>query len=329
MAENTFITQTVQIGAEAEGSAGVVVAANKRLQSIMIEPKVDIDVAQFKPSGFKLPTIFAPTRDLTSGSFEAKGNYNELVYILGSAITKAVVATPGGGTLSRSWTYSPSAIANDNPRTYTIEIVSPERALRIPWLMFTGVNFEFEARGEVNLSGDFIGSAIVDDVTATASPTQLTMIPMLENQLDVYLDGTSGAIGTTKYLRVLKGSIEIGNRWVYLWTVNSAVQGPSAHLEPEPTVQVKLTLAVDDTGMALLPILRAGSTLFLRFVATGPVIEAAIPYSFTFDAPVKVLEFSEFRNEQELYAIEVTFGVVYDAAYGTYRAVVVNTLTGL
>lgn len=329
MAERTFITTTLQIAAEGTAAPGVAVPANKRLQSIMISPKVVIDVAQFRPSGYKVPTIMAPTRDLVEGSYEGKASYNELVYILGSVITKATVTTPVGGTLARTWTYSPSAIANDDPRTYTFEQVSAERSHRMTYGMFTGMSFEFEARGEVNISGDFMASAIEDNISPTASPTMITLVPILENQIDVYLDGTAGTIGTTKYTRVVKGSIEITDRWQYLWTVNSAVDGPSAHIEPEPTIEVKLTLEADAVGMALLIVLRAGNTLFLRIEATGPTIEGALTYKFTFDAPVKMIDFGEFSDEQGLYAYEATFGVVSDAVYGTYRAVVVNTLTGL
>jgi hypothetical protein len=292
-------------------------------------PKIEVDVHQFRPSGFKYPTIAAPTRDFVTGSYSGPASYNEIVYILGSSVTKAVVTTPVGGTLTRLWTYSPSGIANDDPRTYTFEIGSAEGAERITHGMFSSFNMSWEARGEVNIEGDLMGGPIVDGITLTATPTQIALIPILENEIDVYIDGTEGAIGTTKYTRVLKGSIEITDRWDYLWTVNSAVTGPAAHLEPIPTAEVKITLGADSTGMALLDVLRAGNSLFMEVRATGSIIEGALPYHFVFRAPVKVIDISEFGDEQGLYKVDVTFVIVFDSNYGTYRFTVQNSLTGL
>jgi hypothetical protein len=73
-------------------------------------------------------------------------------------------------------------------------------------------------------------------------------------------------------------------------------------------------MEADDEGMAQLPTMRAGDTVYVRVKATSPIeVATGKPYQFTLDGAYKIADVSEFSDEDGVYAIEWTLGVVYDA----------------
>lgn len=327
MPERSTITQVVQVGVET--TPGTAVAANKRLTALSITPNIRTNIKRFRPQGYKYPTVTALGKEWSEAPFTGVPTYTELIYVLSSVLGTATITTPAGGTTSRDWTYNPSTTAEDTPKTYTVEMGSSLRAHRIPYALVTDFVLEFN-REDTSLSGGFMGRRIEDGVTLTASPTEVSLIPAIGAQFDVFMDTTSAGIGTTKLARLLGGNFKMQNRFGPLWVVDSSLNSFVTHIETEPTFEFDMTVEADAQGMGLLTNMRAGDTRFFRIQATGPIIESTIAYRIRFDFAAKVGATQDFSDEDGVYAIGWTMAGVHDQTWGkSLTAVVTNTATAL
>lgn len=327
MAERATLHQVVQLGVET--TPGTAVAANRKLLATTIEPSIQADFKTFRPVGGKWPTVVALGKEWSEAKISAQANYTDVVYLLSSCLAYAAPVQQGA-TTAYKWTHTPGQSAEDAIKTYTVEWGSSVRAAKFAYGLVTEFGMTFD-RDNVEFSGSMMGQAITDGIALTGSPTEIELKPILPAHLDVYLDTTSGGLGTTKLTRVLKGEFNISNRFGPLWAVNSAVSGFAAHVETEPACMLKLTVEADATGMGLLANARAGDKRFLRVKATSTELAGTgFPYSLTLDLCGEINEIGEFSDEDGVYAIEYTFNAIYDSAWAkAFTVDVINKLTTL
>lgn len=330
MAERATINEVVQIGVEADGARGTAVAASKRLGSMRLSPWVNAEVETFKPSGNKFATVQSLVREWSEADVEGVPTYDELIYPLSGVLGTPVVTTPAGGTLSRKWAWSPSSTSEDVPKSLTIEKGSATRAHRTTYCLFTEFSFSFSRTSQLEIGGTVLGKAIEDGITLTSSPTDIPLVPILPNHMDVYIDTTQVGLGTTQLLRNFSGEFSISDRWGHIWAVNSAQPSFSGHYEIDPTFELTLAVEADAQGAEILTALRTGDTRFIRLKATGAIIELAITYSMVVDLAVKVADVGDLDDEDGLQVVEYTFEPCHDATWGKALTVeLVNTRTAL
>lgn len=327
MPERSAITEVVQIGVEA--TPGTAVAATKRLTGMRLRLNPRPTTSKFRASGYKYPTVQALNREWSEGGIEGPGTYTEIVYPLSGAIGTATVAAVGVGG-AQSWTFNSSSTAEDVPKTFTIEQGQAVRAHRATYGLFREFSLNF-SREDLTIGGGFMATAITDGVTLTATPTEIPLSPILPGQVSVFLDPTSAALGTTRLLRVLSGTVTIGSRWASLWTVDSSRSSWAAHVETEPTVRLELTVEADAEGMGHLTRLRTGDTRFVRFRAVGSTIGAGPEtHEARFDFAAKVSAIADLTDEQEVIATKVTLDAFHDSGWGkAFQAYIVNQQTAL
>ena len=327
MAERSTISQVVQIGVES--TPGTSVAANKRLQSLSIEPTLNTNVNRFRPQGSKYETVAALGKEWSSAPVSGIATYDEIIYPLSSVLTTGVHTTLVGG--GEQWVFSPATYAADTPKTFTVEYGSALRAHKLTYGLFQEFGIEIN-RDAVNLSGSLIGQRITDGITLTSSPTSIPLIPMLPTSFDVYVDPAFGDIGTTKLGRCLSLNWRIGSRSNPLWVIDSTKTSWVAHVETVPSLEMSLMVEADADGMDYLNQLRDGSTTYARLVSTGDVIGGAVtdPYSFQLDMPIKIVNTGGFSDQDGVYAVEWQTTGVHDTDLGgALQATVVNTRTAL
>ena len=63
--------------------------------------------------------------------------------------------------------------------------------------------------------------------------------------IDVYMDPTSGTLGTTKLTRVLNANIHISDRFGPVWVLNTANNSYVATVETEPSAELTLLVEAD------------------------------------------------------------------------------------
>jgi hypothetical protein len=324
MAERASIFQTVQIGVET--TAGVSVAASKKLQSMMIEPGPQAEIASYRAMGSKFPSLAALGKEWTEANVGGGLTYTELIYPL-SSVLKAVSPT---GTTVKTWTFSPATSAADTVKTFTVEQGSSERAHKFVYGLFTSLGMKFSRDGS-ELSGSMLGAAITDGITMTATPTTIDLIPVLPTQVKVYLADTyAGLTGATALARAMSVEWNISDRFGPVWALNGATTW-AAFVETEPKLEVKLLMEADAEGMALLATMRSGATKFVRIEAVGATIGAGPDtLKLTVDTACKVTEVDPFSDEDGVFAIGWTLSGFHDGTWGkATEVVVINELATL
>lgn len=327
MAERSALTQAAQIGVEVTPGTGV--AANKLLSSLGIGPAIEVDMQRFRPQGQKFPSIITPGKEWVTADLEGVGSYSEIVYPL-SSLCNYAAPVQQAATTAYKWTFAPAARAEDTIKTFTVEQGGAVRAQKFAYGLVNELGITFNRDG-VTLDGAMMGQRLQDGIVMTAAPTAIEEKPILPQEIDVFINDTSGALGTTKALRVLEAAFSLGDRFGPVWTLNSANTSFAAHVETEPSGRLELLVEADAEGMAMLTAMRTGASKFVRVKATSPDLAgAAIPYSFQLDAACKVAEVGDFDDADGLYAIRWTFDIVYDATWAkAFQIEVINKLTAL
>lgn len=280
--------------------------------------------------GQKYASIEVPGKEWVEADVNGVGSYTELIYVFAGCLV-----SPGApavsDTTAQTWTFTPAASSEDTVKTFTVEQGGAIRAHKFNYGIFTEVELDMSRDG-VEVSGTMLGQRISDNITLTGAPTTITELPILPTDLDVFLDTTSGGLGTTKLTRVLNATIHIGDRFNPVWVLNTANNSYVAHVEQEPTAEFTLLQEADAEGMANLTQMRAGTTKFGRVKATSPTLAGAAtaPYSLQWDMALKVKDVGDFSDEDGVYAVEWTFDMVYDGTWAkAYTVAVVNKIATL
>lgn len=334
MAERSTTSQTVAIGVEA--TPGTAVAATKRLGSIGFQMGVQTETQNRRPTGQKYDSLVTLGKEWTEADIEGAPVYTELPYIFSSLVNAPTVAQIMDGSTATGayrWTFSSNSFGEDDPKTFTIEQGSSFRAHRVSNGILTDFTLDWD-REELSIEGSMLAKAIEDGITLTAGPTMRDQVPVLPKDVSVYLDGTAASLGTTKLLRALSGSIEVQSRYAPLWVVDAAQPSFVTTLESnESELTFQVLQMADAQAMANLTAMRGGQTRFLRWQAQGPTIYTPgtgqpIKHSFTIDLAGQVSEVDQFDDEDGVYAIGYTFGVVHDPTWGKAYNVEVITNHG-
>lgn len=315
MAERTSVTQVCQFGTET--TKGTSVAANKLLPSVALNFGVQASFTEVRASGNKFPTLEVLGKEWVNIKAPAQPTtFDEITHFLTSLLAYAA-SVQQGATTAYLWTLAPSSTVEDTVKSFTIEQGSSYRAHKATYCQAVGMQLSGD-RDKIDFSADFVGQALTDGITLTASPTSLPQAPLLAKDATVYLDTTSGGLGTTKLSRVLSWELALKNKVGPLWIVDKATTSFVALVEMPIDATFKVMVEADANGMTHLTNMRAGSRRFIRLDVTSDTLAGtAFPYYAKFDFAGEVAEQpSEFSDKDGVYAIEYTYKLVHDATWG-------------
>jgi hypothetical protein len=328
MPEVASITRVVQVGVET--TPGTSVAAAKQLRSIAIDPSIQAELKTLTAQGGKFPIATTLGKEWIEAKLGGYLTYTEIVYLL-SSVLKSVTPTqisPPSGTAYR-WTFTPAQYSEDAIKTFTVERGSSVRAHKFTYGLVSALSLKFD-REKIDLGGTMIGRSIQDNITLTANPTTVPVVPVVPAAVSVFMDTTAASLGTTRLLRDFTADVAIADRFGPVWTLDSTQSSFAAHVETKLKATLKLTVEADGQGMDPLLAMRVGDKRFIRLKATGPNIETGNDYTFQLDLCGLVSEVGDFSDEDGVYAIEWTFAMTHDPAWGKALEVqVVNTLSAL
>jgi hypothetical protein len=176
------------------------------------------------------------------------------------------------------------------------------------------------------------GGDMVATATAVgAAPAVVDLVPVTSPEVLVYLATTqAGLAGATALTRAFAVSVAMNTRFGPVWVLNGS-RNFGAHVELAPDLSASLLVEADDEGMAQLPKMRTGDTVWMRIKATSPTMVAgATPYSMQIDMATKITEAAPFGDEDGVYAIEWTLTGVSDPTWGkAIQTTIVNDLSAL
>jgi hypothetical protein len=143
--------------------------------------------------------------------------------------------------------------------------------------------------------------------------------------LDIYLDPTSGALGTTKMTRDFNAVFRVNDRWATVWPINSANASYVSHVNTMPSVQMELTMAWDTQGAVPLADARLGTVKYIRLQAEAPGASygfagaTTATYHLKIDMAAKVSNISGPDDFDGVKTITYTFDAFYDTAWSAGR----------
>jgi hypothetical protein len=235
-------------------------------------------------------------------------------------ITPAPAANTTGAA---TWVFQPSSTVPDVVQTYTMEYGSSVRAERFSFGTWDSYTRSWD-RKACTLGGSLIGQQVTDPFTLTPGTTSIENVPVLPRHIDVFLDTSFAALGTTKLLRALTTQVGLASRFGPFWSLNTANSSFAGTVETVPKGTATLKLAADAAGMALLTTLRAGATYFLRILATGAPIYGAVNYSEQWDMAIKLGSPGGIADTDGMVDISWPAMLVHDQGWG--RALMVTLI---
>lgn len=332
MADRAIVSEVVQVGIEA--TSGTAVAVSKKFQGMSVALDTALAVDQFGPMGQIVDSIVAPRQEWATGRISGYPTYTELMYALANLLGAATISpVTGVDTGTKQWLWSPSASTPWTPRTWTIQRGIPgDTAEQATYGIMSGLTLGFSRTAAPSLAGDLFAQRLDYSATVTATGvTTLPLVPILAPEIDVYLDTASGSIGTTRLTRDFDVEFHLTGLFNPIWPLNSANNSFAAHVMAKPDVGAKIRVGNDAAGRALVPYMRAGSTVFLRVKCTSQsFIVSATPYSLTIDLAAKVMAAPSRGDITGLSTLEWTLRVVNDAGWGNWLVVTgINNIAAL
>jgi hypothetical protein len=325
MPDRPLVQEIVELGVET--IVGTAVPSTIKLSGLQVDLGTSIEFDRIAPMGSLWDTIAAPRQEYGTGSISGFPTYPEMAYVFANVFGAATITTPSGGTLSRLHSWAPSSSTPWAPRTWTIRrgMVGNTAELASYGLM-SGVNMSFSRTAPPEIGGDLFTRAL--DYTATVGATGLTtlsVVPILPDQVCVYLDSTAATIGTTQLTRDFAAGFDISGLFGPFWPLDCTNPSFGGHVPLKSDAGATLQLGNDTQGRALLANMRAGSTVYVRIECTGPIIEGAIRHRLRIDMALKVVDAPSRGDADGLSTLEWGFGIVDDASFGGALKVALTT----
>jgi hypothetical protein len=331
MVDRASVFEGLQLGVETTPGTAPGTGANKLLPSVVLSQTIQADATMYKTNGGKYNVTSALAQESWEASVSGPATYQELSYLISSAIQGGITPTTTG-TTGKQWVFQPNQSAPDNQTTFEIQTGSSVRAQQIDFVIMPDIAFEF-TRKEVKLSGKMIGQKLQDGISLTATPTAIALIPIVPNQVSIFLDLTAGAIGTTRLTRCLSAKWSSTGKVGELWTIDASQASFANDVELMPKTTMDLTLEADVNGMALLTDIRNGTTVYVRINCLGPAIPGGTANNtLNIDGGYVVQKVGSFSDNEGVYAIGFTLEALNDTSaggFGTVKFTLINALASL
>lgn len=170
----------------------------------------------------------------------------------------------------------------------------------------------------VTLTGTFSGLTDPGTITLASSvtgaaPTLIAPVPILGDQVDMFVDDAHGSIGGTQVSRHMQCTWSYANRFNTVWPLDSRNPSFASHVEVKPAADFTLRASADDAGMGYLAAMRTGATKYIRYRATGAIIASTYPYQLTIDMACKVGNVISMSDQDGVYQVSVPLFMAEDS----------------
>lgn len=168
------------------------------------------------------------------------------------------------------------------------------------------------------LTGGSSPTATLDRLAPGA--TTAPLIPILGSQFDYFVATTMAGLltATVKQQRLFNFQIKVDKMRGPIKPLNTSNNGSFAGIaELKPGFTVSFSVGADAEGMAWLSALRANTMLFVRQLATGPLIEAGFNYFFKADMAILLTKVNPIKDGAGLAQIDFEGVIGHDSTSGT------------
>ena len=329
--ERASINQQIAVGAESLTALGTKVACTKLLEMFSFDIGIEADVNFYRGTARKYPGTQEENKEWSSVDVSGNMDYNGVIYLLGGVFGAASPVAHGTSVTAKDWIFTPPiTMPSIVPQTLSIEQGDTTRAHSLAYGLVSDWGYK-GTRTDITLNGTkMIAQLLQDAIALTASPVAVPIAPIVSKHLNLYLDSSAAALGTTQLLRALSIDFAVAGVYSPLWVFNRTNASWAAHVDTVPASKFKLKLEADAQGMALLGYLQSGVTYYLRANAQGNAIAADGPGTvynvFQHDMAIKVGKPTKFADDQGVFAIEWECTIVEDNTWGKSQMVTVTNL---
>lgn len=270
--EISSINQTLQLAPEV--TPGVAVAASKRLDCVNFKFGPKGDFKKTAGTGRKYDSVQQLNAEWVEGSFDGSLDYNGLLYLFAGALGIPTPVAHGSSSVAKDWVLDAILSGSRQPQTYSFEQgENATRAHKFAYGLINKIGYKLSRKTDASCNGGVLAQSVTDGITMTSSPTPIALKPITGQQFNLYLDSSSGSIGTTQLTKALNAEFSLDGIYGPAWYANRANSSFSAHVDLKPNASVKFAVAADATGMGPLTNMRKGDTRYLRVETVGDVID--------------------------------------------------------
>lgn len=343
MPDRSSVAQRVQV--RKEGTYGTDPGSGTKSLSALglaLTPKADFP-DPFRPMGTKFPTLDPLGKEWSAADVSGRATFTELIYPLamfcntpgvGHSIT--VVKSPATaqtGVLSYEWIFTAQNGSNDTPTSFTAEMGDANFGDLVTGLILTDFNIDVDRNG-ISLGGTGMARQFSSGVTLAGSPTAIALVPILPSQVDIYMDATAAALGTTKLTRAFSAKLSLSNRFGGIWPLDSSQASYASFVETVPDSGFELVVEADTVGEGLLTAMRADTAKFIRLEAFGATIEtissSALKYAYRQDVCAHITGEPSYGDQDGVETITWPMKLFYDPTWAkAFEIRLVNTLAAL
>jgi fibronectin type 3 domain-containing protein len=282
--ERASVFESTQIGIETH--PGSPVTARNRLLATSIKLQTVNPINMIGATGAKFNQTAARQKRSSTADIDGYQSYNDLAWLLASALCKEVITVPGG-TLPRLYTFRPNSYGPDLHRIFTVEQGSSVEAEKITYGVVQSLEMRWTPQ-ECSVSGSLFGQGLEEDQTLTGSVVDVPIIPIDPDTVKIEVGDSLASL--IKLTRATEASLSIGDRYAAVTTVDAEEESFSTHVERAPALSLSLQVQHNSVAQAIMNNLRNKETRYIRITATGPEIETGWNYYMQITAGFKYRE---------------------------------------
>lgn len=261
---------------------------------------------------------------------------------VGATTTDGTVVWTSAGPVSSTlqaykMVFDISTFDRDTRQTYTVETGDrdSDRGYRAANAFFSGMTLNSGRGDTVSVDGDLLCNARSSfDLTPAASVTDTQIIPASPAHLNIYMDNSAAALGTTLLDGNMTAEVGLGDRASHVWFHGRNYSGPAGSVETPLDATFELTQADGEEVDAMVASLNSGEKKFFRLNFEGPIIggsgTAALHHVLDWDVCGNIGDSPSWDEEDDVWAATVPFAMQHDGVWNRATEVtVVSTLAAL
>ena len=267
----------------------------------------------------------------TTMRFDANCRFQQIIDLLAMTLQGGVTpTTPGGGTNSRLWTFTPTLDALNVQDSYTFEVGDSQQEYECGFVVGESMELTYEFNQPIKISASLFGEYLAKS-TFTGSLTIPTLESAITAKTKLYIDSSWANLGTTQVTGTLGSArITLPSGLQRVWTGEGALDFSTVS-ENKRRAEIELLLVHNASGVAEYDKYVSRALNFVRLETEGSIIEGAIPYTLTVDMALRYNGDPNLRDQHMgLNAIRLTGASFEDPTSGNdFQVSVINQETAL
>jgi hypothetical protein len=325
MSERSSKSQQLHLGFEATYDSVAVVT--RRLLGLTLDPDAQVTRKRNFAQGYNFPSSTTIEKDFTEAELGGALVFDELPALFSMAFG-AVTPVAGTPVTAQTWTWNLPNSGTITPKSATVQKGDTTTAESFTGAVVTDLDLSWDREG-FEVGGSVFGTKLNESATlTTAGVTAYPQVPLDPGKVGVFIDTTSGGLGTTRQLRTFEGGLSFGGLFGQIWPLNDLKTSFDGIVSLQPESESTMLMAANAAGKALLTSLRAGDRRFLRWQVLGPQIGVGpATYKLSIDLPIEVVDVDAFEDTDGIYAIPFTYAIMADETWGKAGVIAVTCTT--